>query len=121
MFSVTSPVALREGGLLAAFQALLRIERAEELDQLRHQPGPAGLMAGAEPRAVVAVEVFVEQDVVAPVGIGLELLRAAVHRPPAVLVAQEDPREPVGDLLGTSKRFIILPEPVGHSILKLSP
>ena len=63
-------------------------------------PGPAGLVARAEPGAVVAVEVLVEEDVVAPVGIGLELLRAAVDGSPAVLVAQEDAGEPVGDLLG---------------------
>ena len=42
------------------------------LQQLGDQAGPAGLMAGAEPGAVVAVEVFVEQDQVAPVRIGLE-------------------------------------------------
>ena len=58
----------------------LRIEPAEELDELGHQPGPAGLMAGAQPGTVVAVEVFVEEDVVAPVGIGLEFLRAAIDR-----------------------------------------
>lgn len=36
------------------------------------------------------MEVFVEEDVVAPVGIGLELLRAAVDGSPAVLVTQAD-------------------------------
>jgi excisionase family DNA binding protein len=35
------------------------------------------------------VEVFVEQDVVAPVGIPLEFLRAAIDGPPAMLVGGE--------------------------------
>ena len=66
-------------------------------------------MAGAQPGAVVAVEVFVEQDVIAPVGIGLELLRAAVDRTPAMLIAQEDPGEPVGDLLAHLEEVHHLP------------
>ena len=35
-------------------------------------------MAGAQPGAVVPVEVFVEQDMVAPVGIALEFLSTAI-------------------------------------------
>ena len=61
---------------------------AVELDALGHQPGPAGLVAGAQPCAVVAVEVLVEEDVIPPMRIGLELLRAAVNGSPAVLVAE---------------------------------
>ena len=110
-----------EGRFLASLEQLLRIEQSEELDQLRHQSCPAGLVTRAEPRAVVAVEVFVEQDQVAPVRIVLELFRAAVDRPPAVRIPQEDPVSRSEISLATSKRFIILPEPVGHSILKLSP
>ena len=94
------PCSLLESRHLAALQGPLGIQVAEELDEFGHEPGPAGLVARAQPCAVVAVEVFVEEDVVAPVGIGLELLRAAVHGTPAVLVAQEDPGEPIGDLLG---------------------
>ncbi len=44
-------------------------------------------MAGAQPGAVVSVEVLEKEDEVAPVGVGLELLDPAVDRPPAVLVA----------------------------------
>ena len=110
-----------DGAALARFQILLLIQTAEELDQLSHQSGPARLVARPQARAVVAMEIFVEQDVVLPVWIGLKFLRAAVNRPPPGLVPQEDPRQPVGDLVATSNRFIRLPEPVGHSILKLSP
>ena len=62
------------------------------------EAGPAGLMACAEPGAVVAVEVFVEEDVVAPVGIGLELFRAAVDGSPAVWCGEPDGDEPVGEV-----------------------
>ena len=37
------------------------------LDQISNECRPAGLVAGAETGAVVPVEVFVEQDIVAPV------------------------------------------------------
>ena len=85
-------------------------------------PGPAGLMAGAEAGAVVAVEVLVEQDEIAPVRVFLELPRAAVDRPPAVLVAQED-AAPAGAQISSATwyRFICRPEPVGHSTVKSSP
>jgi hypothetical protein len=47
------------------------------LDQFGYQTGPAGLMACADPGAVVAVEVFVEWNRVAPVRVGLKFFRAA--------------------------------------------
>src|SRR5262245_21679731 len=63
------------------------------VDQRRHQTGPAGLVAGAEAGAVVAVEVLVKEDQVAPVRVALELLGAAVDRPPSLPVAREDADE----------------------------
>src|SRR5262252_8705570 len=77
---------------LARFEQLLHIEQPEELDQFCHHPGPSGLMARAQARSVIPVEVFVEQDVVTPVRIDLELFGAAVHGTPYTRVAQEDPR-----------------------------
>ena len=112
-----------EAALLAALEHLSCVQHPRTAGSAsRDDPGPAGLVARAEAGAVVAVEVFVEQDVVAPVRIVLELLGAAVHRPPAVLVAQEDAREAVArspwrPRTGSS----CLPEPVGHSTLKSSP
>ena len=50
----------------------LGIEPSEQVEEQGNQPGPARLMAGAEPRAVVAVEVLVEQDQIAPVRVFLE-------------------------------------------------
>ena len=62
--------------------------------------GPPGLVAGAEAGAVVAVEVLIERNAVAPVRVVLELFRAAKHRTPAGLVAQEDALQAIGDLVG---------------------
>src|SRR5690349_7649419 len=88
-----------ECGVLACFQGVLGVEEAEELDKLGDGAGPAGLVAGADAGAVVAVEVLIEQDVVAPVGIVLELLGVAVNGSAAVCIAGEGPDKPVGDLL----------------------
>src|SRR4051812_17274945 len=57
-------------------------------------------MAGAQAGAVVAVEVLVEEDQVAPVRVFLELACPAVDRPPAALVLQEDARESTAEFLG---------------------
>ena len=103
------------------FEHRLGVDAPEEVEQRRDEAGPPGLVAGAEPGAVVAVEVLVEQDQVAPVRIVLELRRAAVHRPPPVVVAQERRRQPPRDLLRDLEQRHVLPEPVGHSTLNSSP
>ena len=64
-----------------------------------HQTGPARLVAGAEPRAVVTVEIFVKQDQIAPVRIVLELGRPAVDRPLSIGVAQKRASQPADKLL----------------------
>src|SRR5271166_5817629 len=64
--------ALRKGTCFPGIQKLLRVETAEKFDQLCDHAGPTCLVAGPESRAVIAVEVLVEQDVILPVGIGLE-------------------------------------------------
>src|SRR5271165_2294699 len=89
-----------KGGGPAAFQKGLCIKAPKDFDQGRHQPGPSGLMTGANTGAVVAMKVFVEQQVIPPVRIALELLGPPEHRPPATFVAQKDPGQPVGDLAG---------------------
>ncbi len=72
-------------------------------DHVGDQAGPAGLVRGAEGRAVVAVEVLAEDQVVPPGGIGLQQPGPAEARPPAVGTASEDGDEPVlqigGDLV----------------------
>src|SRR3954451_4390245 len=73
------------------FQEALGVQEAVELDGHGDEAGPAGLVARAQPGAVVAVEVLVEEQVLAPLRVGLEPLRPAEDRPPALVVSQEDP------------------------------
>src|SRR5262249_24070182 len=59
-------------------------------------------------RAVVAVEVFVEEDQVTPVRIVLELTSPAIDRPPSVLIAEESTRQPARDFLrGAEQRHVL--------------
>jgi len=51
-------------------------------------------MAGAHACAAIAMEVLVEQKVVPPQGIGLELLRTAKDRTPSLGVALEGGDQP---------------------------
>ena len=98
-----------ERGLLAQLQDLLGIQDAVKLDQFGHEPRPAGLMAGAESCTIVPVKVLVKEDVIAPVGIALELLATAIDRPPAMLVAGEYPGEPAGNLFAHLEEVHHLP------------
>jgi hypothetical protein len=52
-----------------AFEELFRRDRGEEVHRAGDHSGPSGLVAGAETRTVVPVEVFVELDAIAPVRI----------------------------------------------------
>src|SRR5215211_397075 len=61
------------------------------------EAGPAGLVRGAEPHAGVAVEVFVEEDEVAPVWVGLKFFVPAVGGAAALCVAREEADEPFGE------------------------
>src|SRR5215469_7759158 len=63
----------------------------KEVERAGDETRPSSLMAGSQARTIVAVEIFVEEDVVAPVRILLELLRCSVHRPLAVRIAREEP------------------------------
>src|SRR5689334_12590411 len=67
-------------------------------NQLRNQPRPTRLVTRPNAGAVVAMKVFVEIDVVAPLRLGLEFLEAAEHWPPPVFRPQEDPCQSPGNL-----------------------
>ena len=64
------------------------------LQQFRNQPGPPRLVACPDASAVVAVEVFVEQKIVAKIGVLLESFIVSKDRPPAPVVFCEDPNQP---------------------------
>ena len=55
------------------------------------------MMACADPRAIVAVKVFVEKDEVAPVRIALKELGAAGYRPVAIRIPEKNVNEPPGN------------------------
>jgi len=57
------------------------------------------LMAGADAGAVVTMKVFIEQQIVPPVGIALKLFGAAENRPPPVFVAQENADQAISDFV----------------------
>src|SRR5262249_59475110 len=76
---------------LADFEHLLRVDGCEEMHQTGDDSSPAGLVACAKPGPVVTVEIFVEQQAIAPVRIVLELLGPPVDRPPPVLLPQHHP------------------------------
>jgi hypothetical protein len=84
---------------------LLRADRlfcfSEVEDHTGDQGRPAGLMACAKACARVAVEVLVERDKVAPVGVCLHVVVWTDHRAASVGVALEDADEPPGDLVGS--------------------
>src|SRR5208283_90733 len=83
---------------LSACQQPVAVDPPEEFDQFRHHAGPSGLVAGADPRAVVAMEILEEQETVAPVRICLKSLRSSIHRSPPGFVTDEDADQPIGNL-----------------------
>ena len=110
------------------------------MDELDDQGGPAGLMAGAQARAVVAVEILEERDIVAPVRISLEEGAVAQNRPAIALVAGENRDQTPGELGGdlgqrrplrsTARQSsgqaravvaMILPERLDHQIVDRKP
>ena len=80
---------------------------------------PAGLVAGAQAGAVVAVEELVERDMVAPGGsVWKTLLSPKTGRRPLAIVAEEQLRQAPGEVAGNRSRSPFRPEPVGQLNLK---
>ena len=69
------------------------------LDQLGYQSCPTCLVAGAKPGGIIAVEVFVKWDVIAPAGIVLEQLLSAKHWTAAILITEECFDQPVREFV----------------------
>ena len=69
-------------------------------DQIRHQRAPPRLVHGPQAGAVVTVEVFEEEQVLAPARVALELLDRAVDRPSPVLAGQPDRDQPATQVRG---------------------
>src|SRR5262245_16523533 len=60
---------------------------------------PSRLVTRAQPCAIVTMKIFVKQDVIAPMRIGLELLGSAIDWAPAIRIFQKDICKPPADLL----------------------
>src|SRR4051794_11131451 len=82
----------------SSLEERLRVHCPVHLDHAGDQSRPAGLVACPEAGPVVAVEIFIKEDVVLPVWIVLEFIHASIHRPLAVLIAQEYFLQPGRDL-----------------------
>src|SRR5262245_17876970 len=85
---------------LAFYLQVLGFDTPEQIEKASNQTSPAGLMTSAEPRAIITVEVFVEEYQIAPVRIFLKRTWFAIDRPPVVFIAQKTARQPAGDFLG---------------------
>src|SRR5215469_7786486 len=77
----------------APFQKLVLVDATEKLNQFSDQARPSSLVARSQARAIVPVKIFVEQNVVSPVRIGLKLLGVSIHRPSPRFISQENSRQ----------------------------
>ena len=71
-------------------------------------PVHPSLVARTKSSSAIAVEVFIEPQVVAPVGVSLEFRAFPVHRSPAILIAEKNACKPSRELSprpGTSSSF----------------
>jgi hypothetical protein len=93
----------------SSFARSLASTRPNRSSRRAIKPSPPRLVAGAEPRPVVTLEVFIEEDQIAPVRIVLELGRPSVHRPPSVGVGQERTGQPAGEFSGHFEQRHVLP------------
>src|SRR5258708_9689050 len=69
-------------------------------DHIGDQPAPTRLVRRAQPASSLAVEIFMEQDVVLEVRVRLHLLLATEDRTPSLVVAPEDIRQTTLQLIG---------------------
>ena len=74
------------------------------MEQLCHQARPSSLVGRSNTAAAIAVEVFVEKDVIPEVRIVRELIVVAEHGTAAVPVFQEKPAQTPRQLI----RYILL-------------
>lgn len=79
-----------QGRTLSGFEVALGADGSKELDQPGNQSCPAGLVAGALAHAVDAMEIFIEENVVPPMGVRLKLFRPSENGTIAVFVSQKN-------------------------------
>src|ERR1041385_8833461 len=91
--------------LLAALEQGGSIHRSKQMNESGNQPCPSGLVARSQSGSVVAMEVFVEQQIIAPIRIGLEFFRAPIHRQAPVLIAEENTGQAITDFMAHLKQI----------------
>src|SRR5262245_38729809 len=65
------------------------------LNQFCNQPGPPGLVGCAHAPAIVAVKIFVKEQVVVKMRVVLDLRVLAMHRTPTVVVLLKNADQPL--------------------------
>src|SRR5215469_3928561 len=90
---------MQEGSGLARFKNRSRVQDPEDFNQFCNRCSPSRLVTCSESCAVIAVEVLIKENVVAPVRISLEFLGSSVHGPTAMLIPKKYSNEPIRDLL----------------------
>src|SRR6266404_2885152 len=88
------------------------------LDQFGNDAGPAGLMACAHAGPGIAVEVFVEGHIIAPVTVVLKFLMSAENGPASFAIAQEYPHQAAGYLRRNFPQILFLSGTGGKLHLK---
>src|SRR5438270_825568 len=91
--------------LLTALEQRGSIDRSKEMDESGDQSCPSGLVARSKSCSVIAMEVFVKQQIVAPVRISLELFRSSIQRQAPVLIAKKNTDEAITYLLAYLKEI----------------
>ena len=73
--------------------------RDQLVNKVGNEAGPARLVRRAAPAAIVAVKVFVEEDVVLEIGIALELSISSEDGTSTVGITTKNPYEPATELV----------------------
>ena len=79
---------------------MLRKTSLIRLEKIRNQSGPPRLVRCSDTAAVLAVEMLVEKNVIAKIGVILHLLAVVENWAAAGLVFKKNPRQTTGEFVG---------------------
>src|SRR5262245_43933662 len=90
-----------------------------------HQAGndscPSGLMTRSQSCPVISMEVFIEKNIVIPMGVVQELPASPIYGPCAVVILEEDVRKALCDLFGDLVESLLFSGPRGAFYLEIIP
>src|SRR6185436_21196523 len=87
------------GAQLAKIQNLLRGCIGAQMQSTRDEPCPSGLVVCTETGSIVAVEILVEKDVIAPMRVLLESCQSSIDWPFPFAIAQKNAGQPAAEFL----------------------